>query len=36
VPSPQAARPPVPKPPTTFAEMGIQGAKLEDKECVIM
>lgn len=28
-----------PKPskgPTTFAEMGIQGAKAEDKECVIM
>ncbi|OJA15447.1 hypothetical protein AZE42_02225 [Rhizopogon vesiculosus] len=35
-PSPQAARPSGPKPPTTFAEMGIQGAKLEDKECVIM
>lgn len=36
-PTPQgAARPPGPKPPTTFAEMGIQGAKLEEKECVIM
>jgi hypothetical protein len=36
VPSPQAARPSGPKAPTTFAEMGIQGAKLEDKDCVIM
>lgn len=35
-PTPQAARPTGPKPPTTFAEMGIQGAKLEEKECVIM
>ncbi|KAG8216706.1 HCP-like protein [Butyriboletus roseoflavus] len=25
-----------PKGPTTFAEMGIQGVKLEEKECVIM
>jgi hypothetical protein len=24
------------KDPTTFAEMGIQGVKLEEKECVIM
>jgi hypothetical protein len=24
------------KGPTTFAEMGIQGVKLEEKECVIM
>ncbi|KAK1219387.1 hypothetical protein PQX77_017912 [Marasmius sp. AFHP31] len=32
------AAPPRPKPsgPQTFAEMGIQGAKAEDKECVIM
>ncbi|KAG0706871.1 HCP-like protein [Suillus ampliporus] len=35
-PTPQAARSSGPKPPTTFAEMGIQGAKLEEKECVIM
>ncbi|KAG1888068.1 HCP-like protein [Suillus subluteus] len=36
-PTPQGStRPPGPKPPTTFAEMGIQGAKLEEKECVIM
>lgn len=32
-PTPQAA---ARKPPTTFAEMGIQGAKLEEKDCVIM
>ena len=24
------------KGPTTFAEMGFQGAKAEDKECIIM
>ncbi|KAH7906763.1 HCP-like protein [Hygrophoropsis aurantiaca] len=37
VPGPAASpRPPGQKAPTTFAEMGIQGAKLEDKECVIM
>ncbi|KIK36716.1 hypothetical protein CY34DRAFT_811059 [Suillus luteus UH-Slu-Lm8-n1] len=36
-PTPQGAtRPPGSKPPTTFAEMGIQGAKLEEKECIIM
>ncbi|KAG1726342.1 HCP-like protein [Suillus paluster] len=35
-PTPQAARAPGSKPATTFAEMGIQGAKLEEKECVIM
>ncbi|KZV75975.1 HCP-like protein [Peniophora sp. CONT] len=29
-------RPPPGKGPTTFQEMGISGAKLEDKECVIM
>jgi len=27
---------PAGKGPTTFAEMGIQGVKLEEKECVIM
>ncbi|KAF9266514.1 hypothetical protein L218DRAFT_956288 [Marasmius fiardii PR-910] len=33
-----AGGPPKPKPsgPQTFADMGIQGAKVEDKECVIM
>ncbi|KIK76997.1 hypothetical protein PAXRUDRAFT_168151 [Paxillus rubicundulus Ve08.2h10] len=30
-----AGRPPA-KGPTTFAEMGIQGVKLEEKECIIM
>jgi len=30
-------RPPSnPNKPMTFAEMGIQGAKAEDKECIIM
>jgi hypothetical protein len=38
---PGASQPPPPqraagKGPTTFAEMGIQGVKLEEKECVIM
>ncbi|KIJ61884.1 hypothetical protein HYDPIDRAFT_95685 [Hydnomerulius pinastri MD-312] len=32
---PPPSRPAV-KGPTTFAEMGIQGAKLEEKECIIM
>lgn len=32
---PPPARPAA-KGPTTFAEMGIQGVKLEEKECLIM
>ncbi|KAK0454116.1 uncharacterized protein EV420DRAFT_1481824 [Desarmillaria tabescens] len=35
-PQPPAQDRPKPSGPTTFAEMGFQGAKAEDKECVIM
>ncbi len=35
-PQPHAQDKPKPPGPTTFAEMGFQGAKAEDKECVIM
>ncbi|KAK0192466.1 HCP-like protein [Armillaria mellea] len=35
-PQPPAQDKPKPPGPTTFAEMGFQGAKAEDKECVIM
>ena len=36
--APQAPPPqnPAVKDPTTFAEMGVQGVTLEEKECVIM